>query len=233
GSRPGIASSSPTCRSGSRWSVDRHGTSITSSPSATRNATRSPRRSPISAWGPRCTTPSPCRISPCSAGRSAASPRPGAPPARWTGPAISYRASAAAAVAGVIRRGQPVVLESPTYPGTTQEILLPRFQARGLRAGEDFFLAFSPERIDPGNRRYTLREIPKVVGGLTPACRELAATLYARITRQVVPVSGPETAEMVKLFENTFRSVNIALVNEFAIMCRRLGISVWEVIGAA
>src|SRR5439155_855623 len=84
---------------------------------------------------------------------------------------------------------------------------VPRFQARGLRAGEDFFLAFSPERIDPGNRRYTLREIPKVVGGLTPACRELAATLYARITRQVVPVSGPETAEMVKLFENTFRSV--------------------------
>ena len=148
-------------------------------------------------------------------------------------PDISYIVSAAHAVAGVIRRGQLVVLESTTYPGTTQEILLPRFQARGLRAGEDFFLAFSPERIDPGNRRYTLREIPKVVGGLTPACLELAATLYARITRQVVPVSGPETAEMVKLFENTFRSVNIALVNEFAIMCRRLGISVWEVIGAA
>ena len=148
-------------------------------------------------------------------------------------PDISYIVSAADAVAGVIRRGQLVVLESTTYPGTTQEILLPRFQARGLRAGEDFFLAFSPERIDPGNRRYTLREIPKVVGGLTPACRDLAATLYARITRQVVPVSGPETAEMVKLFENTFRSVNIALVNEFAIMCRRLGISVWEVIGAA
>jgi len=148
-------------------------------------------------------------------------------------PDISYIVSAADAVAGVIRRGQLVVLESTTYPGTTQEILLPRFQARGLRAGEDFFLAFSPERIDPGNRRYTLREIPKVVGGLTPACRELAATLYARVTRQVVPVSGPETAEMVKLFENTFRSVNIALVNEFAIMCRRLGISVWEVIGAA
>src|SRR5207245_2607258 len=148
-------------------------------------------------------------------------------------PDISYIVSAADAVAGVIRRGQLVVLESTTYPGTTQEILLPRFQARGLRAGEDFFLAFSPERIDPGNRRYTLREIPKVVGGLTPACRELAATLYARITRQVVPVSGPETAEMVKLFENTFRSVNIALVNEFAIMCRRLGISVWELTGAA
>ena len=148
-------------------------------------------------------------------------------------PDISYIVSAADAVAGVIRRGQLVVLESTTYPGTTQDILLPRFEARGLKAGEDFFLAFSPERIDPGNRRYTLREIPKVVGGLTPACRELATALYARVTRQIVPVSAPQTAEMVKLFENTFRSVNIALVNEFAIMCRRLGISVWEVIGAA
>ena len=148
-------------------------------------------------------------------------------------PDISYIVSAADAVAGVIRRGQLVVLESTTYPGTTQDILLPRFEARGLKAGEDFFLAFSPERIDPGNRRYTLREIPKVVGGLTPACRELATALYARVTRQIVPVSAPQTAEMVKLFENTFRSVNIALVNEFAIMCRRLGISVWEVIDAA
>jgi len=148
-------------------------------------------------------------------------------------PDISFIIGAADAVAGIIRRGQLVVLESTTYPGTTSEVLLPRFAARGLRAGEDFFLAFSPERIDPGNRRYTLRDIPKVVGGLTPACRELAMALYARIVGQVVPVSGPETAEMVKLFENTFRSVNIALVNEFAIMCRRLGISVWEVIAAA
>jgi UDP-N-acetyl-D-glucosamine dehydrogenase len=148
-------------------------------------------------------------------------------------PDISFIVSAADAVAGIIRRGQLVVLESTTYPGTTQEILLPRFAARGLTAGQDFFLAFSPERIDPGNRRFTLRDIPKVVGGLTPACRELAAALYARVSKEIVPVSGPETAEMVKLFENTFRSVNIALVNEFAIMCRRLGISVWEVIGAA
>ena len=148
-------------------------------------------------------------------------------------PDISFIVSAADAVAGILRRGQLVVLESTTYPGTTQEILLPRFEARGLRAGLDFFLAFSPERIDPGNRRFTLRDIPKVVGGLTPACRELASALYARVTKEVVPVSGPQTAEMVKLFENTFRSVNIALVNEFAIMCRRLGISVWEVIGAA
>jgi UDP-N-acetyl-D-glucosamine dehydrogenase len=148
-------------------------------------------------------------------------------------PDISFIVGAADAVAQVIRRGQLVVLESTTYPGTTQEILLPRFQTRGLVAGRDVFIAFSPERIDPGNRRWTLRDIPKVVGGITDACRDLAATLYARVTLQVVPVSGPETAEMVKLFENTFRSVNIALVNEFAIMCRRLGLSVWEVIAAA
>jgi UDP-N-acetyl-D-glucosamine dehydrogenase len=148
-------------------------------------------------------------------------------------PDISFIVGAADAVAAIIRRGQLVVLESTTYPGTTQEILQPRFEARGLTAGEDFFLAFSPERIDPGNRRFALRDIPKVVGGLTRACRELATTLYGRVAREVVPVSGPETAEMVKLFENTFRSVNIALVNEFAIMCRRLGISVWEVIAAA
>jgi UDP-N-acetyl-D-glucosamine dehydrogenase len=136
-------------------------------------------------------------------------------------------------VAGVIRRGQLIVLESTTYPGTTQEILVPRFQANGLVAGRDVFVAFSPERIDPGNRRWTLRDIPKVVGGVTATCRELASTLYARVTREIVPVAGPETAEMVKLFENTFRSVNIALVNEFAIMCRRLGVSVWDVIAAA
>jgi len=148
-------------------------------------------------------------------------------------PDISFIVAAADAVATIIRAGQLVVLESTTYPGTTQEILLPRFAARGLTVGEDFFLAFSPERIDPGNREWTLRDIPKVVGGLTPACRELVAALYARITPRVVPVSGPETAEMVKLFENTFRSVNIALVNEFAIMCRKLGISVWEVVTAA
>jgi UDP-N-acetyl-D-glucosamine dehydrogenase len=148
-------------------------------------------------------------------------------------PDISHIVAAADAVASILRAGQLVVLESTTYPGTTHEILLPRFEARGLVAGEDFFLAFSPERIDPGNRQWTLRDIPKVVGGLTPACRELVAALYVRIARQVVPVSGPETAEMVKLFENTFRSVNIALVNEFAIMCRKLGISVWEVVSAA
>ena len=148
-------------------------------------------------------------------------------------PDISFIVAAADAVAGIIRTGQLVVLESTTYPGTTQEILLPRLQACGLTVGVDFFLAFSPERIDPGNRQWTLRDIPKVVGGLTPACGELVAALYGRIASRVVPVSGPETAEMVKLFENTFRSVNIALVNELAIMCRTLGLSVWEVLRAA
>jgi UDP-N-acetyl-D-glucosamine dehydrogenase len=148
-------------------------------------------------------------------------------------PDISFIVAAADAVASIIRPGQLVVLESTTYPGTTQEVLAPRFHAKGVVVGRDVFLAFSPERIDPGNRRFTLRDIPKVVGGVTDACRVLATMLYVRVAPQVVPVSGPETAEMVKLFENTFRSVNIALVNEFAIICRRLGLSVWEVIAAA
>jgi len=126
-----------------------------------------------------------------------------------------------------------VVLESTTYPGTTDEVLLPRMSARGLRVGEEFFLGFSPERIDPGNQTWGLSRIPKVVGGVTPACRHLIETLYGQIIDRVVPVSSTQVAEMVKLFENTFRSVNIALVNELAIMCRRLGMSAWEVIGAA
>ncbi|MBI4593007.1 MAG: nucleotide sugar dehydrogenase, partial [Candidatus Rokubacteria bacterium] len=148
-------------------------------------------------------------------------------------PDISFILGAADSVAKIIRRGQLVVLESTTYPGTTQEVVVPRIVARGLEAGRDVFFAFSPERIDPGNRRFTLRNIPKVVGGLTPTCRELAVALYSRITAEVVAVSNPAAAEMVKLLENTFRSVNIALANEFAIMCRRLGVSVWEVIAAA
>ncbi len=148
-------------------------------------------------------------------------------------PDISHIVAAANAVASILRPGQLVVLESTTYPGTTEEVLLPRFTARGLAAGEEFFLAFSPERIDPGNKRFDLRQIPKIVGGITPACVELTRLLYTQIIDRVVPVSGPQTAEMVKLFENIFRSVNIALANELAIMCRRLGISVWEVIEAA
>ncbi|HEY7653379.1 MAG TPA: nucleotide sugar dehydrogenase [Methylomirabilota bacterium] len=148
-------------------------------------------------------------------------------------PDISFIVAAAEGVASVLRPGRLVVLESTTYPGTTDEVLLPCFSRGGLRVGEEFFLAFSPERIDPGNRAWGLSRIPKVVGGVTPACRHLAATLYGQIIDRIVPVSSTQIAEMVKLFENTFRSVNIALVNELAIMCRRLGMPVWEVIGAA
>jgi UDP-N-acetyl-D-glucosamine dehydrogenase len=148
-------------------------------------------------------------------------------------PDISYIEKATEDVCRVLRPGQLVVLESTTYPGTTQEILRSRLEAIGLVAGEDFFLAFSPERIDPANGSYHLENIAKIVGGVTPACLDLASTLYRRIVHTVVPVSSVDTAEMVKVFENTFRAVNIALVNELAIMCRRLGISVWEVIDAA
>ena len=148
-------------------------------------------------------------------------------------PDISFIVAAADGVARVLRPGTLVVLESTTYPGTTDEVLLPRMSARGLRVGEEFFLGFSPERIDPGNQTWGLSRIPKVVGGVTPVCRHLIETLYRQIIDRVVPVSSTQVAEMVKLFENTFRSVNIALVNELAIMCRRLGMSAWEVIGAA
>ncbi len=148
-------------------------------------------------------------------------------------PDISHVVAAADAVARILHVGQLVILESTTYPGTTEEVLLPRFEVRGLTVGREFFLAFSPERIDPGNKRYDLARIPKVVGGVTPVCAELARSLYGQIIEQVVPVSSPQVAEMVKLFENVFRTVNIALVNELALMCRRLGLSVWEVIEAA
>jgi UDP-N-acetyl-D-glucosamine dehydrogenase len=148
-------------------------------------------------------------------------------------PDISHIVAAADEVARILRPGQLVVLESTTYPGTTEEVLLPRFAAAGLTVGEQFFLAFSPERIDPGNRTWRLESIPKIVGGITPACRELACALYGLVVGRVVPVTSPQAAELVKLFENIFRSVNIALVNELAIMCRRLDLSVWEIIDAA
>jgi UDP-N-acetyl-D-glucosamine dehydrogenase len=148
-------------------------------------------------------------------------------------PDISHIVAAAGEVARILRPGQLVVLESTTYPGTTEEVLLPRFVGSGMAVGEQFFLAFSPERLDPGNRDWGLSRIPKVVGGVTTSCCELGSVLYAQIIGRVVPVSTTQTAEMVKLFENSFRSVNIALVNELAIMCRRLGLSVWEVIEAA
>jgi len=126
-----------------------------------------------------------------------------------------------------------VILQSTTYPGTTQECVLPILAASGLRAGQDFHLAFSPERVDPGNRLYTVKNTPKVVGGLTPRCAELAALLLSRITPEVKIVSSPRVAEMTKLLENVFRSVNIALVNELALLAERMGMDIWEVIEAA
>ncbi|MGC8827149.1 MAG: nucleotide sugar dehydrogenase, partial [Anaerolineae bacterium] len=148
-------------------------------------------------------------------------------------PDISYILQAADAISQRSRRGQLIVLESTTYPGSTEEIIAPRLVANGLRIGEDIFLAFSPERVDPGNPVYTIRNTPKVIGGMTPACLEVASALYGSIIETIVPVSSPAAAEMTKLLENTFRAVNIALVNEIAIMCDRLGLDVWEVIDAA
>jgi UDP-N-acetyl-D-glucosamine dehydrogenase len=143
---------------------------------------------------------------------------------------------AAEATARALRAGQLVVLESTTWPGTTEEVVQPRLEATGMRVGEDIFLAFSPERIDPGqtsSKGWTVENTPKVVGGVTPACTALAAAFYGQITSQVVPVSSPRVAELTKLFENIFRNVNIALVNELALLCDRMGLSVWEVIDAA
>jgi UDP-N-acetyl-D-glucosamine dehydrogenase len=148
-------------------------------------------------------------------------------------PDISYVQAATASVAANLRHGQLVILESTTYPGTTREVILPQLEATGLVAGEDFFLAFSPERIDPGNPNYGITNTPKVVGGLEPKSTELGMQFYSAAIQHVHPVSTPEAAEMVKLHENTFRAVNIALANETAMMCDRLGIDVWEVIDAA
>jgi UDP-N-acetyl-D-glucosamine dehydrogenase len=141
--------------------------------------------------------------------------------------------SAGTALAGVLQHGQLVVLESTTYPGTTRERLAPLLEESGLRAGDSFNLAFSPERIDPGRTDFTLRTTPKVVGGLTPRCLERALALYGRVCDVVVPVSTPDAAEMTKLLENIFRTVNIALVNELAMLCDRMSIDVWEVVDAA
>jgi len=155
------------------------------------------------------------------------------PLAKTRDPDMSYVLSASETIAAQSRPGQLIVLESTTYPGTTRELLQPRLEARGLTVGEDVFLAFSPERVDPGNPKYNTKNTPKVVGGITPACNEVAATFYRSTIDTVVPVSSPEAAELVKLLENTFRSVNIGLVNEMAIVCERLGVDVWEVIDAA
>lgn len=149
-------------------------------------------------------------------------------------PDISYIVDATECIATHMPAGgQLIILESTTYPGTTEEIILPRLSRDGLQVGRDFFLAFSPERIDPGRTDYTVRTTPKVIGGATPDCLEVAVALYGTVVDRPVPVSGTATAEMVKLLENTFRAVNIGLVNEVALMCDRLGLNVWEVVGAA
>jgi UDP-N-acetyl-D-glucosamine dehydrogenase len=148
-------------------------------------------------------------------------------------PDISYVVAAADEAARRFQPGQLVVLESTTYPGSTEELLVPMFAARGARIGEDLFVAFSPERIDPGNPVFRVGDIPKVVGGVTPACAALASALYRQIVPRVHVVSSPKVAELVKLYENVFRNVNIALANEFALMCRRLGVETREVIDAA
>lgn len=148
-------------------------------------------------------------------------------------PDISYIVSAANDVAKYLHEGMLIVLESTTYPGTTEEVLKSIFEKSGLKVGRDFSLAFSPERIDPGNKSFNVKNTPKVVGGVTKKCAERAVELYSAIIEKVVPVSSPAAAEAVKLLENTFRSVNIALVNEVAQLCHRMGIDVWEVIDAA
>src|SRR5919199_3430716 len=148
-------------------------------------------------------------------------------------PDISYIVSVTEAVREHLHPGQLIVLESTTYPGTNDEVVLPRLASTGLQVGHDFCLAFSPERIDPGNAVFRLANTPKILGGVTPQCTEAAAHLYQQIITTVVPVSSSRTAEMVKLLENTFRAVNIGLVNEVALMCARLGLNVWEVIDAA
>ncbi|MCX7604925.1 MAG: nucleotide sugar dehydrogenase [Bryobacteraceae bacterium] len=148
-------------------------------------------------------------------------------------PDMSYVVSASQQVARHIHPGMLVILESTTYPGTTEELLLPMFEGSGLKAGRDFFLCFSPERVDPGNPKYQTKNIPKVVGGITPACTQVGAAFYGMALDTVVPVSNTVVAEMVKLLENTFRMINIGLVNELAVMCHRMNINVWEVIDAA
>jgi UDP-N-acetyl-D-glucosamine dehydrogenase len=148
-------------------------------------------------------------------------------------PDLSYLLDTAETLAKHLRPGQLIVLESTTYPGTTEEMLLPRLQQTGLQVGKDFYLAFSPEREDPGNPKYHMGNTPKVVGGVTHACLERVKALYEQVTRQVVPVSSTRVAELTKLLENIYRSVNIALVNELKVLAQRMGIDIWEVIEAA
>ena len=155
------------------------------------------------------------------------------PLSKFKDPDVSYIVAATETVKKVLRPGQAIILESTTYPGTTREIMLPALESTGLEVGKDFFLAFSPERVDPGNPVYQTKNTPKVVGGITDDCRRVVVALYQPAIDTIVSVSTTEAAELVKLLENTFRSVNIGLVNEMAIVCDKLGVDVWEVIKAA
>jgi UDP-N-acetyl-D-glucosamine dehydrogenase len=155
------------------------------------------------------------------------------PLTRTKDPDVSFIAQALEEIRKRIHAGQLVILGSTTYPGTTQELIIPMLEATGLSVGVDFAVAFAPERIDPANRQFKVHEVPKVVGGATPLCTELAARVFRHIFDEVVPVSSTQSAEMVKLLENTFRAINIGLANEVALMCDRLGLDVWEVIDAA
>ncbi|MDP6453176.1 MAG: nucleotide sugar dehydrogenase, partial [SAR202 cluster bacterium] len=151
-------------------------------------------------------------------------------------PDVSYIVSAAASISRHLHQGMLVVLESTTYPGSTEELILPQLlehASANFIVGEDFHLAYSPERVDPGQGRWTIVNTPKVIGGVTPACTDVALALYSSVVDHVIPASSPKTAEMVKLLENTFRAANIALVNEMAIICDRLDVDIWEVIEAA
>lgn len=148
-------------------------------------------------------------------------------------PDLSYVEKVATAIAGYLRKGQLISLESTTYPGTTEEVILPILEQSGLQVEEDFYLCHSPERVDPGNRRYTTKNTSKVVGAVGPRSQEVAMAFYGQTIEELVAVSNPRVAEMVKVYENTFRAVNIALVNELALLCDRIGISVWEVLEAA
>ncbi len=155
------------------------------------------------------------------------------PISRSKTPDLSYVVRAAEDVARHIHNGQLIVLESTTYPGTTEEVVLPLLERSGLKVGQDFYLAFSPERVDPGNKNFSLRNTPKVIGGVTPQCTAVASLLYGFVADEIIEVSSPQVAETTKLFENVFRNVNIALVNELTILCRKMGISAYEVVEAA
>ena len=148
-------------------------------------------------------------------------------------PDLQYIDKTTEAIREHLRRGQLIVLESTSYPGTTEELILPRLKSTGLKVGKDFFLAFSPEREDPGNKRFTTHQIPKVVSGVTSSCKKMVTALYGQVVQKVVPVSSPRVAELTKLLENIYRSVNIALVNELKMLSDRMGIDIWEVIEAA